>query len=271
MDPSELYQAIHHQLVASALVTKIGHKIDPEFQIGCMIAGSPHYPLTCHPSDVLEAQKKDRESLFFADVHVRGEYPGYMKRYFREHNIQFEVTERDREILKNTVDFISISYYMSYCATAGPEKNILSQGNILSAVKNPYLEESEWGWQIDPEGLRYILNQYYDRYQIPIFIVENGLGAKDQLVECDGTYTVKDGYRIDYLKQHLLQVSEAIADGVEVMGYTAWGCIDLIANTSAAISKRSCMREAYGIRSHAGFSCFYKIFCSIFGKYLTSI
>ena len=236
-----------------------------------MIAGSPHYPLTCHPSDVLEAQKKDRESLFFADVHVRGEYPGYMKRYFREHNIQFEVTERDRDILKNTVDFISISYYMSYCATADQEKNILSQGNILSAVKNPYIEESEWGWQIDPEGLRYILNQYYDRYQIPIFIVENGLGAKDQLVECDGTYTVKDGYRIDYLKQHLLQVSEAIADGVEVMGYTAWGCIDLIANTSAAISKRSCMREAYGIRSHAGFSCFYKIFCFIFGKYLTSI
>ena len=161
-----------------------------------------------------------------------------MKRMFREKGIHFEVTEEDREILKYTVDFISISYYMSYCATADPEKNILAQGNIMSAVKNPYLEESEWGWQIDPEGLRYILNQYYDRYQLPIFIVENGLGARDQLVERDGTYTVEDGYRIDYLRKHLLQVSEAIADGVEVMGYTAWGCIDLVANTSAAISKR---------------------------------
>lgn len=238
MDPSELYQAIHYQLVASALAVKIGHEINPEFKIGCMIAGSPHYPLTCRPDDVLEAQKKDRESLFFADVHVRGEYPGYMKRLFREQGIHFEITDEDRMLLKHTVDFISISYYMSYCATADPEKNILAQGNIMSAVKNPYLEESEWGWQIDPEGLRYILNQYYDRYQLPVFIVENGLGAKDQLVEQDGTYTVEDGYRIDYLKKHLLQVSEAIADGVPVMGYTAWGCIDLIANTSAAISKR---------------------------------
>lgn len=238
MEPSELYQAIHYQLVASALAVKIGHEINPEFKIGCMIAGSPHYPLTCRPDDVLGAQKKDRESLFFADVHVRGEYPGYMKRLFREQGIHFEITDEDRMLLKHTVDFISISYYMSYCATADPEKNILAQGNIMSAVKNPYLEESEWGWQIDPEGLRYILNQYYDRYQLPIFIVENGLGAKDQLVEQDGTYTVEDGYRIDYLKKHLLQVSEAIADGVPVMGYTAWGCIDLIANTSAAISKR---------------------------------
>lgn len=234
-----LYQAIHHQLVASALATKIAHEIDPNCMVGCMIAGSPYYPLTCEPDDVLEAMQKDRESLFFADVHVRGKYPAYMQRLFAEKNIHLEVTEDDREILKNTVDFISFSYYMSYCATAAPEKNILSEGNILSAVKNPNLPESEWGWQIDPKGLQYILNQYYDRYQLPLFIVENGLGAKDVLVPGpDGVPTVQDGYRIDYLKQHLLQVAEAIQDGVEVMGYTAWGCIDLVSNASNQMSKR---------------------------------
>ena len=239
LDQSMLYQAIHHQLVASALATRLAHQIAPGCMVGCMIAGSPHYPLTCNPDDVLAAMQKDRTSLFFADVHARGCYPGYLLRYFRENGIVIDMTDDDREILKNTVDFISFSYYMSYCATADPAKNILSQGNIMSAVKNPYLQESDWGWQIDPKGLRYILNQFYDRYQLPLFIVENGLGAKDILVAGEnGVPTVQDTYRIDYLRQHLLQVSEAIADGVEVMGYTAWGCIDLVSNTSNQMSKR---------------------------------
>lgn len=239
MDQTALYQAIHHQLVASALVTKIGHEINEEFKIGCMIAGSPIYPLTPNPDDVLEAVRKDRNSLFFADIHTRGKYPGYMLRYFREHDIQICVDEQDKEILKNTVDFISISYYMSYCATADVEKNIQSRGNIMSAVKNPYLDESDWGWQIDPKGLRYILNQLYDRYQLPIFIVENGLGAKDELVaDGRGGCTVKDDYRISYLKEHLKQMAEAIEDGVEVIGYTCWGIIDIVSNTSNQMSKR---------------------------------
>lgn len=239
LDQSMLYQAIHHQLVASALATRLAHQIAPGCMVGCMIAGSPHYPLTCNPDDVLAAMQKDRTSLFFADVHARGCYPGYLLRYFRENGIVIDMTDDDREILKNTVDFISFSYYMSYCATADPAKSILSQGNIMSAVKNPYLQESDWGWQIDPKGLRYILNQFYDRYQLPLFIVENGLGAKDILVAGEnGVPTVQDTYRIDYLRQHLLQVSEAIADGVEVMGYTAWGCIDLVSNTSNQMSKR---------------------------------
>lgn len=239
IDKNIIYQAIHHQLVASALATKIGHEINSEFKIGCMIAGSPMYPLTSDPKDVLEAMKRDRQSLFFADVHARGKYPGYILRYFRENNIKIEFEKDDEEILKNTVDFISISYYMSYCATADEEKNIQSRGNILSAVKNPCLQESEWGWQIDPEGLRYILNQLYDRYELPIFIVENGLGAKDQLVKDEnGSYTVKDDYRISYMKEHLKQMAEAIEDGVEVMGYTAWGIIDIVSNTSNQMSKR---------------------------------
>ncbi|MDY2997826.1 MAG: 6-phospho-beta-glucosidase [Faecalimonas sp.] len=239
IDQNVLYQAIHHQFVASAKVTKLGHEINPEFKIGCMIAGSPIYPLTCNPDDVLEAMEKDRDSLFFGDVHVRGRYPGYMKRFFKEHDIHIRMEPEDEEILKNTVDFISISYYMSYCATADAEKNIKSRGNIMSAVKNPYLEESDWGWQIDPKGMRYILNQLYDRYQLPVFVVENGLGAKDELVEDgNGSYTVNDDYRISYAREHLDQVSEAIKDGVEILGYTSWGILDLVSNTSNQMSKR---------------------------------
>lgn len=221
------------------LVTKLAHETDPEYKVGCMIAGSPIYPLTCAPEDVLEAMRKDRESLFFGDVHARGKYPGYMKHFFEENDIRIEYGPEDEEILKNTVDFISISYYMSYCATADEEKNIQSRGNIMSAVKNPYLESSDWGWQIDPKGLRYILNQLYDRYQLPIFIVENGLGAKDVLVEDGhGSFTVEDDYRIDYAKKHLREAAEVIRDGVEVLGYTSWGIIDLVSNTSNQMSKR---------------------------------
>ncbi len=239
MSQSNLYQAVHHQLVASAMATRIGHEVDEQNQIGCMIAGSPIYPLTCKPDDVLAAMQKDRQSLFFADVHARGKYPAYMKRFFSEKGIRIDCTESDCEILKNTVDFISISYYMSYCATGDTKKNIQSKGNIMSAVKNPYLEESDWGWQIDPKGIRYLLNQLYDRYELPIFIVENGLGAKDKLVkDSSGNLTVEDDYRISYMDAHLKQVREAIEDGVEVMGYTSWGAIDIVSNTSNQMSKR---------------------------------
>ena len=164
-----LYQAMHHELVASALAVKIG----------CMILGVPNYPLTPMPSDVLKAMEQDKGNLFFADIHARGEYPKYMNRYFKENNIEIKFEEGDAEILKNTVDFISFSYYMSSCATADSEKNKAGKGNLISGVPNPYLKASDWGWQIDPEGLRYILNFFYDRYQKPLFIVENGLGAVD--------------------------------------------------------------------------------------------
>ena len=162
-----------------------------------------------------------------------------MKRYFRENNIEIKFAEGDEEILKHTVDFISFSYYMSICETADPAKKVVGKGNIMGGVPNPTLKASEWGWQIDPQGLRYVLNQFYDRYQLPLFIVENGLGAVDVLVEDEhGNKTVMDDYRINYLNDHLVQVREAIEDGVEVMGYTSWGCIDLVSASTAELKKR---------------------------------
>ena len=236
---SQLYQAIHNELVASALATKIGHEINPEFKIGCMILSMPIYPLTPDPRDVIRAMEEEHKNSVFTDVHVRGEYPGYMKRYFREHGITLEITDEDREILKNTVDFISFSYYVSVCATADESKNIRGEGNLLGGVPNPTLKASEWGWQIDPRGLRYVLNQLWDKYQKPLFIVENGLGAADTLVpDGKGGYTVEDDYRIEYMRDHLLQVEEAFEDGVDVMGYTSWGCIDLVSASTAEMRKR---------------------------------
>ncbi len=239
LSKQDLYQAMHHELVASALTVKIAHEINPEFKVGCMILGIPNYPLTPMPSDVFKAMEQDRENLFFADIHARGEYPKYMDRYFKENNIEIKMEAEDKEILKNTVDFISFSYYLSVCATANPEKNIMGEGNLLGGVPNPYLKASDWGWQIDPEGLRYILNFFYDRYQKPLFIVENGLGAVDELITDEyGNKTVNDDYRIKYLNDHLVQVAEAIEDGVDLIGYTTWGCIDLVSASTAELKKR---------------------------------
>ena len=239
LSKQDLYQAMHHELVASALAVKIGHEINPEFKIGCMILRSTKLSIDFNPSDVLKAMEQDRQNLFFADIHARGEYPRYMNRLFKENNIEIKMEPGDKEILKNTVDFISFSYYMSSCATADPEKNKAGEGNLIAGVPNPYLKASEWGWQIDPEGLRYILNQLYDRYQKPLFIVENGLGAVDELItDENGNKTVNDDYRINYLNDHLVQVAEAIEDGVELMGYTTWGCIDLVSASTAELKKR---------------------------------
>ncbi|MNM11621.1 Aryl-phospho-beta-D-glucosidase BglH [compost metagenome] len=239
LSKQDLYQAIHHELVASAAAVRIGHEINPDFKIGCMVLSMPIYPLTPNPDDVIQAMKSDHNNTFFADVHARGYYPGYMKRFFRENGIEIHFEPGDEEILKHTVDFVSFSYYMSICETADPAKQIKGEGNLLGGVPNPYLKSSDWGWQIDPQGLRYILNAFWDRYQKPLFIVENGLGAADQLVTLEnGEKTVEDGYRINYLKEHLVQVAEAIADGVDVMGYTTWGCIDLVSASTAELKKR---------------------------------
>jgi len=232
---AEIYQAIHHQLVASAKAVKACHEIIPDAKIGNMLLGGLMYPLSCQPQDVWETLQQNRTWLFFGDVQCRGEYPGYMLRYFRENNITLDITPEDRQALKTTIDFISFSYYMTGCVTADEELNRKSRGNILDMVPNPHLPSSEWGWQIDPTGLRILLNMLWDRYQKPLFIVENGLGAKDK-ISADGA--IHDAYRISYLNDHLVQVAEAIDDGVEVMGYTSWGPIDIVSASKAEMSKR---------------------------------
>ena len=238
LSEQDLFQAAHHELVASALATRIAHEVLPGSQVGCMVIAAPIYPLTPDPTDVIAAMEADHANLMFSDVHVRGAYPGYALRYFRDHGIELDITEADRELLTHTVDFVSFSYYMSVCETGDPAKKIAGAGNIMGGVPNPTLPASEWGWQIDPTGLRVVLNQFWDRWQKPLFIVENGLGARDELVEVDGVKTVVDDYRIAYLNDHLVQVGEAIADGVQVMGYTSWGPIDLVSASTAQMSKR---------------------------------
>ena len=233
----DLYQACHHEFVASALATKIAHEMMPKAKIGCMILAMPIYPLTPAPEDILEVMKEEHFNDFFGDMHVRGVYPGYMKRYFREKGIVIKMTAEEEALLReNTVDFISFSYYVSICAGRGGEEG---GGNILGGKKNPYLKASAWGWQIDPVGLRYTLNRFYDRWQKPLFVVENGIGAKDELIEDGrGGKTVDDDYRIDFLAAHLRELGKAMEDGVPVLGYTAWGCIDLVSASTAQMSKR---------------------------------
>ena len=231
-DKQDPYQAIHHELVASARVTKIAHEVDATNKIGCMILAMPRYPLTPNPDDVWAALDAAHDDFTFGDVHCRGTYPGYFLRKLREAGIELDITEQDRIDLRNTVDFVSFSYYMSVCESATDTTR--GPGNLIGGVPNPTLAASQWGWQIDPVGLRIILNEYWDRWQKPLFIVENGLGARDELV--DGT--VADDYRIAYMNDHLVQVGEALSDGVEVLGYTSWGCIDLVSMSTAEMSKR---------------------------------
>lgn len=238
LSKQDVYQAAHHELVASALVVKLAHEIMPEAKIGCMVLGVVNYPMTPNPDDMIASMERDRDLMFFTDVQVRGKYPRYTKKLFRDLDVKIEMEPGDEDILKNTVDFISFSYYMSKCTAKDVSKYEKGRGNLTSGVKNPYLRESEWGWQIDPQGLRYICNYFYDRYEKPLFIVENGLGAMDELVEVNGVKTVIDDYRIKYLNDHLVELGKAIDDGVEVMGYTSWGCIDLVSASTAELKKR---------------------------------
>ncbi|MBM3715168.1 MAG: glycoside hydrolase family 1 protein [Actinobacteria bacterium] len=234
----QLYQAMHHELVASARATRIAREVAPEARVGCMVLSMPIYPLSPSPDDAVAVMTADHGNLVYGDVHTRGAYPGYFLRTLREKGIELDITDEDRDDLTNTVDFVSFSYYMSIAETADPEKRGSGEGNIMGGVPNPTLEASEWGWQIDPVGLRLVLNQFWDRWQKPLFIVENGLGARDQLVEVDGEKTVVDDYRIQYLNDHLVQVGEALEDGVDVLGYTSWGCIDIVSASTAQLSKR---------------------------------
>ena len=234
--PQLRFQGLHHQFLASAGAVKMAHEIDPEYKVGCMQLFATMYPLTCRPEDVLACQEFNQvKNWFCGDVQVRGRYPGYMKRYFQEQGIHVDIQEGDEEILREgPVDFYTFSYYMSGCISADPGKKP-AEGNLIGGVENPYLKASDWGWQIDPKGLRYTLNEIYDRYQIPVMVVENGLGAFDKKEE-DGS--IQDDYRIDYLRQHIQEMKEAVEDGVDLMGYTPWGCIDLVSASTGEMAKR---------------------------------
>ena len=234
------YQAAHHELLASARAVTLAHEKMPGCQIGCMLAAGQYYPFSCSPADVWQGMERDRDNYFFIDVQARGAYPAYAKKRMAAAGIQLAAEPGDEAVLRaGTVDFISLSYYASRCTTADPEVAARHPGNgnaVFHTVSNPYLEKSEWGWQIDPLGLRITLNTLYDRYQKPLFIVENGLGANDT-VEPDGA--IHDAYRIDYMRAHIKAMLDAVnLDGVPLMGYTCWGCIDLVSASTGEMKKR---------------------------------
>ncbi|WP_233960401.1 6-phospho-beta-glucosidase [Pectobacterium versatile] len=234
-----MYQTLHHQFVASAKVVKLGHEINPNFKIGCMLALVPIYPWSCHPDDVMFAQEAMRERHLFGDVQLRGYYPSYILKEWARKGYQIDMQPEDGQTLREgCTDYLGFSYYMSSAvqlAAKGQKKEDAITG-FDGGVKNPHVKASEWGWQIDPVGLRYTLNSFYERYQKPMFIVENGFGAVDK-VEADGS--INDDYRIEYLKAHIDQMKKAVVeDGVELMGYTPWGCIDCVSFTTGQYNKR---------------------------------
>ena len=233
------YQAAHHELLASAKAVKLAHEIMPDAKVGCMLAAGQFYPYTCAPADVYKAMEHDRDNYFFIDVQARGTYPVWAVKRMEKAGVRIQTEAGDDDILKaGVVDFVSLSYYCSRCISDDPEilKN-KSRGNaVINAVINPYLKSSEWGWQIDPLGLRITLNMLYDRYGKPLFIVENGLGANDT-VEEDGT--IHDPYRIDCMREHIRAMMEAVnEDGIPLLGYTCWGCIDLVSASTGEMKKR---------------------------------
>lgn len=240
-NPEEaMYICGHHTLLASALAVKVGKEINPDFLIGNMIAMVPIYPFSCRPEDVLLASQAMHDRWFFCDVQVRGHYPAYALKMFERKGFNIQITEEDKAILANgKVDYIGFSYYMTNVVDSQKEMADLSKTIEASNpynVKNPFIKESDWGWAIDPIGLRYALNHFYERYELPLFIVENGFGAID-VKEEDGS--VHDQYRIDYLKSHIQEMEKAInEDGVELMGYTPWGCIDCVSFTTGEMKKR---------------------------------
>ena len=239
-NPEEaMYQCAHHTLVASAKAVKIGKEINPDFLIGNMISMVPFYPYSCSPKDQLLAQQLMHDRFFFSDVQCRGHYPAYALKMFERKRFNINITDEDKKALsEGTVDYIGFSYYMSNTVDSNSIRDVstTTDGSSEHSVKNPYIKETDWGWAIDPEGLRYVLNQFYERYELPMFIVENGFGAIDKKEE-DGS--CRDSYRIDYLRAHIEQMKKAVEEyGVNLIGYTPWGCIDCISFTTGEMKKR---------------------------------
>lgn len=238
--PQVRFQALHHQLVASARAVQLCHEMVPGSRVGCMMARFTKYPYSCNPADVLACQQEVEELNYYTgDVQVRGAYPYFSRRLWERMGVRLEMAPGDlEELRRGTVDFCAFSYYMTDAVSTDPAVAHTS-GNLMGGAKNPYLKANDWGWQIDPDGLRYTLRELYARYQVPLMVVENGLGARDELVPgADGRLTVHDDYRIDYLRDHIRAMSEAVADGVDLMGYTMWGCIDLVSANTGEMAKR---------------------------------
>ena len=235
--PQILADATKHQFLGSARAVQILHAIDPENKVGNMVAYGAIYPHTCHPDDVMKSKLMGRGSHFFFDVQATGRYPNYKLKEYERNGIEFHLTEEEQKtLLDGTVDFLSFSYYMSSVASADPEVLQNAKGNFMGGVKNPYLQVSDWGWAIDPVGLRYACNELWDRYHKPLMVVENGMGAQDVL-EADGT--CHDPYHIDYLRGHIREMDKVInEDGIDLIGYTPWGCIDLVSASTGEMHKR---------------------------------
>ena len=234
------YLAAHHELLASARAVKMAHEMIPDSMIGCMLAAGQFYPYTCNPEDIWDGLEKDRDNYFFIDVQARGEYSVWAKKRMERAGVSLNISKEDEDTLKNgTADFIAFSYYNSRCTTTDQEifeKNARPGNAVFKSVVNHYLKSSEWGWQIDPLGLRITINTLYDRYQKPLFIAENGLGANDTIEE-DGS--IHDDYRIAFMREHIKAIRDAITeDGIPVLGYTVWGCIDLISASTGEMKKR---------------------------------
>lgn len=229
------HQALHHQFIASAIVVKYAHDTAPQCKVGNMFNLHHLYPETPSPQDAYRAHEETEYNMFFCDVMARGYYPEWILAYYRRNNIEIDWYENYEQILMDgKVDFISLSYYLSSIVTADPKRQERI-GSFIRRMNNPYLETSDFGWQIDPTALRISLNELRDRFHLPIFIAENGLGAFETLGE---DKTVHDGYRIDYLRSHIQAIRDAIDDGVDVFGYTPWGWIDLVSCSLVSMSKR---------------------------------
>lgn len=230
------HQGLYNQFLASALVTKDLKEIDPDAKMGCMIASFTTYPETCHPQDVFKAMRANQEYYLFSDVHVKGEYPSWYLNELKIKEIQLDIKTEELEIMKQyTVDYISFSYYMSL-VVSHDESKISGEGNLKGGIDNPYIKRSDWGWAIDPIGLRVTMNEFYYRYNLPIMISENGFGAYDVL---ENDNTVHDSYRIAYLKAHIEEMKKAImCDGVDCIGYMSWSPIDMISAGTSEMSKR---------------------------------
>ncbi len=232
-----LYEELHNQLIASAKVVQLAHSMDSQLKVGCMVAGLFSYPYTCDPNDMIANQKQMQDLFYYcADTFVRGRYPSYAQRLWNELGVSLNISQEDKQTLENgKVDFMAFSYYFSNVVTTHDDILETANGNLIGGIRNPYLEVSDWGWAKDPTGLKFYLHEIYDRYQIPLINVENGLGAID-ILNADGT--IHDDYRIDYMRDHIQAMGEAIDEGVDLIGYTSWGCLDLISASTGEVRKR---------------------------------